>query len=129
MIVANERAMTAAIALAKRIDGRAILSMHSALLERTDPDIAGRGEPNSCGSAAATSAPTERRSSRPTTVGFRRRSTTWWRSSIRTTGSATSCGGRPSYSTLSIASRPVRTVGVAPAVEPHSLLLAPANTP
>lgn len=42
MIVANERAMTAAIALAERIDGGAILSMHSALLERTDPDIAGR---------------------------------------------------------------------------------------
>jgi Fic family protein len=42
MIVANERAMNAAIALAERIDGEAILTMHVALLERTHPDIAGR---------------------------------------------------------------------------------------
>ncbi len=42
MIVANERAMTAAIASAKRIDGNAILAMHAALLDRTDPDMAGR---------------------------------------------------------------------------------------
>jgi Fic family protein len=42
MIVANERAMSAAIALAERIDGDAILAMHAALLERSDPDIAGR---------------------------------------------------------------------------------------
>lgn len=42
MIVANERAMSAAIALAKRIDGEAILAMHAALLERSDPDIAGQ---------------------------------------------------------------------------------------
>jgi Fic family protein len=42
MIVANERAMSAAIALEERIDGEAILAMHVALLERTDPDIAGR---------------------------------------------------------------------------------------
>ena len=42
LIVANERAMTAAIALAERIDTDAILAMHAALLERTDPGIAGR---------------------------------------------------------------------------------------
>lgn len=42
MIVANQRAMTAAVALAERIDENAILGMHAALLERTDPDIAGR---------------------------------------------------------------------------------------
>ena len=42
MIVANERAMSAAIALAGRIDGDAILAMHAALLERSNPDIAGR---------------------------------------------------------------------------------------
>jgi len=42
MIVANERSMSAAIALAKRIDGEAILAMHAALLQRSDPDIAGR---------------------------------------------------------------------------------------
>ncbi len=42
LIVANERAMTAAIALAERIDADAILAMHAALLERTNPDIAGR---------------------------------------------------------------------------------------
>jgi Fic family protein len=42
MIVANERAMSAAIALAKRIDGEAILAMHAALLDRSEPDIAGR---------------------------------------------------------------------------------------
>jgi Fic family protein len=42
LIVANERAMSAAIALAKRIDGDAILAMHAALLERTNPDVAGR---------------------------------------------------------------------------------------
>jgi len=42
MIVANERAMSAAIALAKRIDGEAILAMHAALLDRSNPDIAGR---------------------------------------------------------------------------------------
>ncbi len=42
MVVANERAMSAAIALADRIDARAILAMHAALLETSDPDIAGR---------------------------------------------------------------------------------------
>lgn len=42
LIVANERAMSAAIALANRIDADAILAMHAALLERSDPDIAGR---------------------------------------------------------------------------------------
>lgn len=42
MVVANQRAMTAAIGLADRIDGDAILAMHEALLEHTDPDIAGR---------------------------------------------------------------------------------------
>jgi len=42
LIVANERAMSAAIALAERIDEDAILAMHAALLERSDPDIAGR---------------------------------------------------------------------------------------
>jgi Fic family protein len=42
MVVANQRAMAAAIGLAERIDGDAILAMHAALLERTDPDIAGR---------------------------------------------------------------------------------------
>lgn len=42
LIVANERAMTAAIALAERLGGDAILAMHVALLEGSDPDIAGR---------------------------------------------------------------------------------------
>lgn len=42
LIVANERAMTAAIELANRIDPAAILEMHRALLESSDPDIAGR---------------------------------------------------------------------------------------
>ena len=42
LIVANERAMTAAINLADRIDAEAVLSMHAALLEYSDPDIAGR---------------------------------------------------------------------------------------
>jgi Fic family protein len=42
LIVANQRAMTAAISLAERIDADAILTMHAALLERADPDIAGR---------------------------------------------------------------------------------------
>ncbi|MGI8686624.1 MAG: Fic family protein, partial [Acidimicrobiales bacterium] len=42
MIVANEQAMSAAIVLAKRIDGEAILAIHAALLEHSNPDIAGR---------------------------------------------------------------------------------------
>lgn len=42
LIVANERAMSAAIALAERIDGQAILTMHEALLGHGDPGIAGR---------------------------------------------------------------------------------------
>lgn len=42
LIVANERAMSAAIALAERVDGDAILAMHTALLERSDPEIAGK---------------------------------------------------------------------------------------
>ena len=42
LIVANERAMSAAIALAERIDDEAILEMHAALLERAAPEIAGR---------------------------------------------------------------------------------------
>ncbi|MDO8389194.1 MAG: Fic family protein [Actinomycetota bacterium] len=42
LIVANERAMTAAIALADRLDGPAILNMHDALLRDSAPAIAGR---------------------------------------------------------------------------------------
>jgi len=42
LIVANERAMRAAIALADRIDAPAILDMHDALLRNSAPDIAGR---------------------------------------------------------------------------------------
>lgn len=42
LIVANQHAMTAAIALAERIDADAILEMHRALLGSSDPDIAGR---------------------------------------------------------------------------------------
>lgn len=42
LIVANERAMSGAIALADRIDSDAILGMHAALLARSAPDIAGR---------------------------------------------------------------------------------------
>lgn len=42
LIVANERAMTAAIALADRMDGEAILALHEALLGHSDPDITGR---------------------------------------------------------------------------------------
>jgi Fic family protein len=42
IIVANERAMTAAIALANSIDSNAVLSMHEALLAASEPEIAGR---------------------------------------------------------------------------------------
>jgi Fic family protein len=42
LIVANERAMSAAIALADRLDGPAILDMHDALLRESAPAIAGR---------------------------------------------------------------------------------------
>lgn len=42
LIVANERAMSAAIALADRLDGPAILEMHDALLRHSEPSIAGR---------------------------------------------------------------------------------------
>ena len=42
LIVANERAMSAAIALADRLDGPAILDMHDALLHDSAPAIAGR---------------------------------------------------------------------------------------
>jgi Fic family protein len=42
MIVANQRAMTAAIELADRLDANAILAMHAALLGASDPEIAGR---------------------------------------------------------------------------------------
>ena len=42
LIVANTRALTAAIELAKRIDSPAILAMHEALLAPSRPDIAGR---------------------------------------------------------------------------------------
>ena len=42
LVVSNERAMTAAITLAERIDPEAILAMHAALLQRSRPDIAGR---------------------------------------------------------------------------------------
>lgn len=41
-IVANTSAMSAAIALADRLDGSAILAMHGALMEEHHPDIAGR---------------------------------------------------------------------------------------
>lgn len=42
LIVANERAMTAAITLADRIDADAVLAMHEALLGESEPAIAGR---------------------------------------------------------------------------------------
>jgi Fic family protein len=42
LIVANQKAMTAAIDLADRIDADAILAMHAALLGHSDPDIAGK---------------------------------------------------------------------------------------
>lgn len=42
LIVANERAMSAAIALADRLDGPAVLDMHDALLGDSAPAIAGR---------------------------------------------------------------------------------------
>ncbi len=42
LIVANERAMSAAIALADRLDGPAILDMHDALLRDSAPAIAGQ---------------------------------------------------------------------------------------
>ncbi|WP_411732006.1 Fic family protein [Paeniglutamicibacter sp.] len=41
LIVGNVRAMQAAIDLSESIDGHAILEMHRALLERSDPDIVG----------------------------------------------------------------------------------------
>lgn len=42
LIVANQRAMSAAIALADRLDARAILDMHDALLHDSAPAIAGK---------------------------------------------------------------------------------------
>lgn len=42
VIVANTEAMQAAVALAGRIDGTAILAMHAALMNASNPDIAGR---------------------------------------------------------------------------------------
>lgn len=41
LVVANQRAMTAAIELAERIDPAAVLQMHAALLDSSRPDIAG----------------------------------------------------------------------------------------
>lgn len=41
-IVANTRAMEAAVALSDRLDADAILAMHRALMETSEPDIAGR---------------------------------------------------------------------------------------
>jgi Fic family protein len=41
-IVANVRAMDAAVALSERLDGEAILAMHQALMSHTHPTIAGR---------------------------------------------------------------------------------------
>ena len=42
LIVANTRAMATAIALSNRLDKAAILAMHAALLQESDPEIAGR---------------------------------------------------------------------------------------
>lgn len=41
-VVGNVRAMQAAVALSRTIDGRAILAMHRALLEDAEPEAAGR---------------------------------------------------------------------------------------
>ncbi|MFI7587314.1 Fic family protein [Spongisporangium articulatum] len=41
-IVGNSKAMSAAITLAERLDGDAVLAMHRALLEDTHPDMAGK---------------------------------------------------------------------------------------
>lgn len=42
LIVANVRAMTAALSLAERLDEDAVLAMHAALMSASDADIAGR---------------------------------------------------------------------------------------
>lgn len=42
MVVANQRVMSAAIDLAQHIDANALLAMHRALLESSEPDIAGK---------------------------------------------------------------------------------------
>ena len=42
LIVANQRAMSAAINLAKQLDSQAILDMHDALLSASEPTIAGK---------------------------------------------------------------------------------------
>ncbi len=42
LIVANARAMTAAIALSDHLDKATILAVHAALLQESDPGIAGR---------------------------------------------------------------------------------------
>jgi Fic family protein len=42
VIVANTEAMQAAVALADRVDGDAILAMHAALMNASNPDIAGK---------------------------------------------------------------------------------------
>lgn len=42
LVVANGRAMNAAIALSDRLDVDAVIEMHQALLSETDPDIVGR---------------------------------------------------------------------------------------
>ncbi|MGH3735000.1 MAG: Fic family protein [Micromonosporaceae bacterium] len=41
-IVANTRALDAAIAMADRLDAESVLAVHRALMEATEPDIAGR---------------------------------------------------------------------------------------
>lgn len=41
-VVANVRAMEAAVALARRVDGESILRMHRALMQDTDPAMAGQ---------------------------------------------------------------------------------------
>ncbi len=77
-IVANVRAMDAAVTLSEQLGGEAILAMHRALTEHIDPAIAGRsGARNRSGSVAAHSARTTPPSCRPTTTGCSRRSPTW----------------------------------------------------
>lgn len=86
LIVANTKAMTAAVGLSDRLDADAILAMHQALLGDSDPKIAGKWRTDQVWIGGATSARTRPCSFRHTMTECSRRSTTSsssWRGTTR----------------------------------------------
>src|SRR5450830_1847484 len=84
-IVGNVEAMRAAISLSAELSAESILAMHRALVERFEPDSAGRWRREQVWIGGGRISPTTRRSFRHAPTGSPAPSTTWWHSPTGTT--------------------------------------------